>query len=156
MKINIISLGKIKEKYFKDCMDEYTKRLTSYCSLVKTELEDEKLLVSQKEEFFKMKEGEKILKVLNTKSYKIALSERGKNLTSEEFADFIKNITNNGYSEISFIIGGALGLSEEVLNKSDYKLSLSKMTFTHQMVYSFLLEQIYRAFKIMNNEPYHK
>lgn len=156
MKITIISLGKIKEKYFKDAIDEYLKRITPYSTLQRKELEDEKIVSIQKKDLIKTKEGEKILKNLNPNSYKIALTEDGKNFSSEEFAFFMQELINSGTSEVSFVIGGALGLANEVVNSCEQKLSLSKMTFTHQMVYMFLLEQIYRAFKIMNNEPYHK
>lgn len=156
MKITIISLGKIKEKYFKDAIDEYLKRITPYSTLQRKELDDEKIVSIQKKDLIKSKEGEKILKNINPNSYKIALTEDGKNLSSEEFSVFMQDLINSGKSEVSFIIGGALGLAPEVLVSCDQKLSLSKMTFTHQMVYMFLLEQIYRSFKIMNNEPYHK
>ncbi len=156
MKITIISLGKIKEEYFKDSVDEYCKRLKNYCTLNKVELPDEKIIESKSDDWIKNKESEKILKVVSEKSYKIAMSERGKNLTSEDFSKFLSDIKNTGVSEISFIIGGALGLGDEILEQSDYKLSLSKMTLPHQMAYLFLVEQIYRAFKIMSNEPYHK
>lgn len=156
MKISIISVGKIKEDYFKDSVDEYCKRLRNYCNLNRVELNDEKIIDSKPDNIIKNKEGEKILKSVQENSYKIAMTETGKNFSSEEFAKFIENIKNSGVSEISFIIGGALGLSDEILSNADFKLSLSKMTLPHQMAYLFLTEQIYRSFKIMQNEPYHK
>ena len=156
MKISIISLGKIKENYFKESVDEYCKRLRNYCTLNRLELPDEKIIESKSDEWIKNKESEKIIKVLSEKSYKIAMTERGKSITSEEFSHFLSTLKNTGTPEISFIIGGALGLGDEILNQCDYQLSLSKMTLPHQMAYLFLTEQIYRAFKIMSNEPYHK
>lgn len=156
MKITIISVGKIKEAYFKDSIEEYCKRLRNYCVLNRVEIADEKIIESKPDYLIKDKEGEKIVKSLQDKSYKIAMTETGKNFNSEEFASFIENIKNSGVSEISFVIGGALGLSDDILKNSDFKLSLSKMTLPHQMAYLFLTEQIYRAFKIIQNEPYHK
>ncbi len=157
MKINIVSMGKIKEDSFNNLIKEYIKRISPYSTIIRKELEDEKIISSQKIDLIKEKEGDKIIKALSPNSYKIALTEQGKNLSSEELAIFVKeSLINSGKTEISFIIGGALGLSEKVLDSADYKLSLSKMTFTHQMVYVFLLEQIYRSFKIINGEPYHK
>ena len=156
MKITIISVGKIKENYFKDSVDEYCKRLNNYCTLNRVEIADEKIIESKSDSSIKNKESEKILKSLSEKSYKIAMTETGKTFSSEDFSDFVSGIKNTGVSEISFIIGGALGLGDEILKQSDFKLSLSKMTLPHQMAYLFLTEQIYRAFKIMSNEPYHK
>lgn len=156
MKITIISVGKIKEDYFKDSVEEYCKRLRNYCTLNRIEISDEKIIESKPDSLIKNKEGEKITKSLQENSYKIAMTETGKNFTSEEFSSFIENIKNSGVPEISFIIGGALGLSDDILKNSDSKVSLSKMTLPHQMAYLFLTEQIYRAFKIMQNEPYHK
>lgn len=156
MKITIISVGKIREDYFKDSVEEYCKRLKNYCTLNRVELTDEKIIESKPDVIIKNKEAEKILKAASENSYKIAMTETGKNFTSEEFSSFIENIKNSGVSEITFIIGGALGLGDEVLKQSDFKVSLSKMTLPHQMAYLFLTEQIYRAFKIMQNEPYHK
>lgn len=156
MKVTIVSVGKIKEDYFKDSIEEYCKRLKSYCNLNRIEINDEKIIESKPDYLIKNKEGEKIYKSLNEKSYKIAMTETGKNFSSEELANFIENIKNSGNPEISFIIGGALGLSDDILKNSDFKLSLSKMTLPHQMAYLFLTEQIYRSFKIIQNEPYHK
>lgn len=156
MKITIISVGKLKEPHFKDGINEYSKRLKNYVTLNRIEIPDEKIIESKPENDIKDKEGEKILKALNQDSYKIALTENGSSLSSEKFAGYINNLKDKGIGEISFIIGGALGLSESVIKIADYKLSLSEMTLPHQMAHLFLTEQIYRAFKIMNNEPYHK
>lgn len=156
MKITIISVGKVKEIYFKASIDEYSKRIKNFVTLNKIEIQDEKIIDSMPENSIKIKEGEKILKSINPDSYKIAMTETGKHLTSEEFADFIKKLQDNGYQEISFIIGGALGLSDAVMKTSDFNLALSKMTLVHQMAQLFLTEQVYRSFKIINNEPYHK
>ena len=117
---------------------------------------DKKIIDSKLEEKIKEKEGEKILKAISPNSFKIALSEYGKEFTSIDFSKFITELQNKGINEVSFIIGSAIGLSETVVKNSDFKLALAKMTLPHQMAQLFLLEQIYRAFKIMNNEPYHK
>ena len=156
MKVTLITVGKVKESYFKDSIDEYVKRLRLYCNFEKIELPDEKIIESKPDSFIKDKEAEKILKVLNMESYKIALSERGKQFTSKAFSEIISKQKNQGLGNITFIIGGALGLSNDVVAKADFHLSLSDMTLPHQIAQLFLVEQVYRAFKIMNNEPYHK
>lgn len=156
MKIKLISVGKIKESYFKDSIDEYSKRIKKFSTFEKLELPDEKITDSIPDEQIKQKEADKILKALSDNSFKFILSERGKSITSEKFSDLLKDVFNTGTNEINFVIGGALGLDESVVKKADYHLSLSAMTLPHQMAQMFLLEQIYRAFKIMNNEPYHK
>jgi 23S rRNA (pseudouridine1915-N3)-methyltransferase len=159
MNINIITVGKVKEKYLRDGIEEYKKRLTRYCNMEIIEVPDEKTPdnASQKEEEqIKAKEGIAILKHVKENSFVIALAINGKNLSSEEFADQISNLGINGNSNVTFIIGGSLGLSQEVLNRSNYKLSFSKMTFPHQLMRMILVEQIYRGFRIMNGEPYHK
>ena len=159
MRINIVCVGKIKEKYLKLGIDEFKKRLSKYCKLEIIELEDEKAPenLSDKEMLIiKEKEGKKILSKIKDNSYVIALAIDGKNLSSEELAQTINKLGVRGVSNITFVIGGSLGLSDEVLSRADYKLSFSKMTFPHQLMRLILLEQVYRAFRINNNEPYHK
>ncbi|WP_373600133.1 23S rRNA (pseudouridine(1915)-N(3))-methyltransferase RlmH [Paraclostridium bifermentans] len=159
MNITVISVGKLKEKYLKLGIEEFSKRLSKYCKLDMIELDDEKCpenLSDKDMEIVKTKEGNKILSKIKNNSYVIALAIDGKNLSSEELADTISNLAVRGNSHITFIIGGSLGLSNEVLKRADYKLSFSKMTFPHQMMKLILLEQVYRAFRINNNEPYHK
>ena len=157
--INIICIGKIKETYLKNAIDEYCKRLSKFTILNIIELLDEKIPTnpSEKEiQNIKIKEGNKILSQIPKDSYIIALDLKGKQYTSEEFAQKISDISLNYNSNISFIIGGSLGLSQEILNISNELISFSKMTFPHQLFRVFLLEQIYRGFKIINNENYHK
>ena len=159
MNINIVCVGKIKEKYLKLGIDEFKKRLSKYCKLDVIELDDEKPPenLSDKEMLMiKDKEGKKILSKVKANSYVIALAIDGKNLSSEELADTMSKLAVRGSSHITFIIGGSLGLSDEVLSRADYKLSFSKMTFPHQLMRLILLEQVYRAYRINNGEPYHK
>ena len=159
MRINIVCVGKIKEKYLKLGIDEFKKRLSKYCKLEIIELEDEKAPenLSDKEMLIiKEKEGKKILSKIKDNSYLIALAIDGKNLSSEELAETINKLGVRGISNITFVIGGSLGLSDEVLSRADYKLSFSKMTFPHQLMRLILLEQVYRAYRINNGEPYHK
>lgn len=159
MRINIVCVGKIKEKYLKLGIDEFKKRLSKYCKLEIIELEDEKAPenLSDKEMLMiKEKEGKKILSKIKDNSYVIALAIDGKNLSSEELAETINKLGIRGVSNITFVIGGSLGLSDEVLSRADYKLSFSKMTFPHQLMRLILLEQVYRAYRINNGEPYHK
>lgn len=159
MNISVISVGKLKEKYLKLGIEEFSKRLSKYCKLDLIELEDEKCPenLSEKDmEIVKNKEGQRILSKIKNNSYVIALAIDGKKLSSEELADTISKLAVRGNSHITFIIGGSLGLSDEVLKRADYKLSFSKMTFPHQLMKLILLEQVYRAFRINNNEPYHK
>lgn len=150
--IKIICLGKIKESYISDAIKEYQKRISRYHQLEIIELDDvgldDKSVVLKKEQ-------EKILKVLNPKEYIITLEIEGKEISSVEFAEKL-NSTFNQNSNITFIIGGSFGLSDEIKKLSNFKLSFSKMTFPHQLFRVILLEQIYRAFKIINNEEYHK
>ena len=157
--INLIYVGNIRENYLLAAVAEYEKRLSAYCRLVCTEIKEEKLpddpSQAQTEAAMK-KEGERILAVLPRKSMKIALCVEGKQLSSEEFSSLIKNAENSGFSQISFIIGGAFGLSEEVKKVCDFRLSLSKMTFTHRIARILLLEQIYRAENIAAGGKYHK
>ena len=159
MRINIVCVGKIKEKYLKLGIDEFKKRLSKYCKLEIIELEDEKAPenLSDKEMLIiKEKEGKKILSKIKDNSYVIALAIDGKNLSSEELAQTINKLGVRGVSNITFVIGGSLGLSDEVLSRADYKLSFSKMTFPHQLMRLILLEQVYRAYRRNNGEPYHK
>lgn len=156
--INIICVGKIKEKYLKDAIDEYSKRLSKYCKLNIIELQDEQIpnnLNDKLAENIKKTEGLKIISQIKN-SYAISLDLKGKQYSSEEFSDKLENIFLNKNSTISFIIGGSLGLSNDVISNSNELICFSKMTFPHQLIRVFLLEQIYRAFKIQNNETYHK
>lgn len=158
LKIDIICVGKIKEKYFRDAIVEYSKRLSRYVNLNIIEVADEKApetLSLSEQEIIKNKEGERIIKSIKN-PYVVALDLKGKKLSSEGLSDFIQKNMVSGVCGISFIIGGSLGLSEDVLKKADYKLCFSDMTFPHQLMRVILLEQIYRAERIMNNEPYHK
>lgn len=159
IKISIISVGKIKEKYLKSGIDEFSKRLSKYCKLDIVELSDEKAPenLSHKEmEMVKNKEGNAILSKLKQNQYVIALAIDGEKMSSEKFAKKIESLSVGGNSHLCFIIGGSLGLSDEVLSRADMKMSFSDMTFPHQMMRLILLEQIYRCFRINNHEPYHK
>lgn len=156
--INIICVGKLKEKYLKDAIDEYSKRLSKYCSLNIIELLDEKIPNTNSEKLFqeiKNKECEKISSHIKKDSYVIALDLTGKQYSSEEFSKKLDNISLN-YSNITIIIGGSLGMTEQFLSTVNEKICFSKMTFPHQLIRVFLLEQLFRAFKISNNETYHR
>ena len=159
MKITIITVGKIKEKYLKDAIAEYSKRLSKYCKLDIVEVADEKTPDNASEVVenqIRSKEAERILKHVKEDAFVITLEINGKQLTSEELAKKIDTLGIQGHSHIIFIIGGSIGLGQEVLSKSNYALSFSKMTFPHQLMRVILLEQIYRSYRIMNGEPYHK
>ena len=159
MNITIICVGKIKEKYLKSAIDEYTKRLSRYCKLNIVELSDEKTPdnASEKEEILiKEKEGEAILKSIKDNMFVIALELKGNMLSSEELSNYIRDLGIRGESNIAFVIGGSLGLSKAVLERANYKLCFSKMTFPHQLFRVMLLEQVYRGFRIISGEPYHK
>ncbi|MGG7165625.1 23S rRNA (pseudouridine(1915)-N(3))-methyltransferase RlmH [Clostridium ihumii] len=159
MNITVVSVGKLKEKYLKLAIDEYSKRLSRYCKLDIVELPDEKTPdnASEKEELaIKDKEGQNILKHIKENSFVIALDLKGEMITSEGLAKYIKDLGVRGNSNIVFVIGGSLGLSSDVIKRANYKLCFSKMTFPHQLFRVMLLEQIYRAYRINNNEPYHK
>ena len=156
--INIITVGSLKSSFLEPGIEEFKKRLSRYCSLNIIELKDEVVPKnpSKKDiEALQALEGERIVKNIPERSYVFALDVKGKPMTSTGFAKSLNNLQVRGYSSFTFIIGGATGLSEFVLQQSDYRFSLSHMTFTHQMIRLLLLEQIYRAFKINNNEPYH-
>ena len=159
MKITVVCVGKIKEKYLTMAIDEYAKRLSRYCKLEIVELADEKTPdnASEAEELqIKKREGERILKNIKDSAYVIALAIEGKMLSSEELADKMQELGVKGESHLVFVIGGSLGLDQEVLARADYKLSFSKMTFPHQVMRMILLEQIYRGYRINCGEPYHK
>ncbi len=159
MKITVITVGKIKEKYLRDAIAEYAKRLSRYCKLEIVEVADEKTpdqAGGTVEEQIRDKEGERILKYIRDDMYVITLEIGGKMLSSEELADKINMLGIRGQSSVAFVIGGSIGLGREVLKRSDYALSFSKMTFPHQLMRVILLEQVYRSYRIINGEPYHK
>ena len=159
MKITIITVGKIKEKFYRDAISEYEKRLSKYCKLSILEVNDEKTPDQASEtvnQQILIKEGERICSLIPKDSYVIPLAIEGKKYDSIGFADMIRKNTVQGVSHITFIIGGSLGIWEEIKKNSNSMLSFSDMTFPHQLMRVILLEQIYRAFRIMNNEPYHK
>ncbi len=159
MKITIISVGKIKEKFFDDAIKEYSKRLSKYCKLNIVEVKDEKTKENAsptEEDIVKETEGKRILDKISDSSKVIALAIEGKELDSVELAKQIEEFRISGTSDITFVIGGSLGLHKTVIDRADMKLSFSKMTFPHQLMRVILLEQIYRSFRIINNEPYHK
>lgn len=159
MKITIISVGKLKEKYLKVGIAEYSKRLKSYTKIKIVEIKDEpapKDLSKKEIEQVKKIEGRKIIEKIPERSEVIALDLKGKEFTSENFAKYINDTTIYGKSHLVYIIGGSNGLSSEVLKKSQLKISFGKLTYPHQLMRLILLEQIYRSFKILNNEPYHK
>lgn len=159
MKITILCVGKIKERYWKDAIAEYTKRLSRYVKLDIMEVSDEKTpegASAAVEEQIREKEGERLLRVLREDSYVITLEILGRKVSSEQFSEKLEQLGISGESHVTFLIGGSLGLAESVRKKADYRLSFSDMTFPHQMMRVILLEQIYRGFRIMNHEPYHK
>lgn len=159
MKITLITVGKIKERFYEDAIAEYSKRLGRYCRLEIIQVTDEKTPdgASQTvEQQIKDKEGERILAQIKDGAYVIALAIEGRMLDSEELAEKIEKLGVSGVSQIVLIIGGSLGLSDKVLQRADFKLSFSKMTFPHQLMRVILLEQIYRSYRIISHEPYHK
>lgn len=159
MNISIVTVGKLKEKYLKQGIEEYLKRLGSYAKVEVHEVSDEKAPEELSETEMvqvKQKEGERILAKISQDTYVIALAINGKLKSSEELADSLDKLATYGKSKIAFVIGGSLGLSDEVLKRSDEQLSFSKMTFPHQLMRLILVEQIYRAFRINRGEPYHK
>lgn len=159
MEINIISVGKIKEDYFKKAIDEYEKRLKAYCRVNFIELKDEsegKNLSDKNIDIILDKEGKRILEKIKERSFIIVLDIKGRSIDSVEFSKKINGIMLDGISSIDFIIGGSLGISQEVKDKANYSLSFSKFTFPHKLMKVILMEQIYRAFTIINNKTYHK
>lgn len=156
MKIKIIALGKIKEKFLKEGIDEFLKRLTPYVSIEISEISPIEIKDENLTQKILKQEGEKILSLIKPTDYVVTLEIKGRQFSSEEFADKISDIINSGVSELIFIIGSSCGLSNIVSERANLKLSLSSMTFLHQFSRLILVEQIYRAFKILNNETYHK
>ena len=159
MKIQMICVGKIKETYLRELIDHYTKIIRKKYNFEIIELPDEKTPdnASEKEELqIKEKEGKLILSKIKDNMHVIAMDLKGNEITSEKFSKYIENCGVMGNSNITFVIGGSLGLSQEVIKRADYKLCFSKMTFPHQLMRVILLEQIYRSFRIRNHEPYHK
>lgn len=159
MRIRIVCIGKLKERYWVDAVSEYSKRLSKYCDLEILQLKEARLAdkaSAADEQNVIFEEGQSILKNIKEGSYVITLEIKGKELSSEELADKIDRLAIERKSDITFVIGGSLGLSREVSDRADFKLSFSRMTFPHQMMRTVLLEQIYRAFKIIRNETYHK
>lgn len=157
--IDIICVGKIKEQYLKDAIAEYSKRLSKYCSLTITEISDEQVpnnLNDKLAQNIKQTESNHILSHIKRDSYIICLDLKGKQFSSEEFSQKIESIALNDSSSITFIIGGTLGISDDLLKRSNELICFSKMTFPHQLIRVFLLEQLFRAFKISNNETYHR
>lgn len=157
--INVVCAGKIKENYLKDAITEYSKRLSKYCNLNIIEVPDEKLpekLSENLEISIKEKEGKAMISKISKDTYLICLDLKGKEFSSEDFSKKIEDISVNYNSSITFVIGGSLGISKELLDMSKEKICFSKMTFPHQLIRLFLLEQIFRAFKISNNETYHR
>ncbi len=157
--ITIACAGKIKEKYLRDGIAEYEKRLKRYCRLHWAEINDEPTIENASEtqiRNIKEKEGSRFLKVIPDNAFVIALDLNGKTTDSPGLAEKIKTIQVNGFSHIVFVIGGSLGLSDSILKRSDFRLSFSELTFPHQLMRLILLEQIYRSFRIISNEPYHK
>ena len=156
--INVVCIVKIKEKFFKDAIDEYSKRLSKYCKLNILELPDEKIpdkLNQNLENDIKSKECTNMINHIKKDSYIICLDLTGKELSSEQFSKNIEDISMQS-SQITFIIGGSLGLNQQILSLANQKICFSKMTFPHQLIRVFLLEQIFRAFKISNGETYHR
>ena len=159
MKITVLCVGKVKEKFYRDAIDEFSKRLSRYCKLEIVEVSDEKTEEQASEteiRLVKEKEGERLLKNIKDDAYVITLCIDGKQLDSEELSEKMEKLGIQGTSHIYFVIGGSLGLADAVIKRADYKLSFSKMTFPHQLMRVILLEQIYRGYRIMNHEPYHK
>ncbi len=159
MKITLLTVGKIKEKFFVDAIREYSKRLSKYCRLEIIEVSDEKTPDNasiEMERKIKEKEGERLLKYIKDGMYVIALAIDGKQRDSIKFAEYIERLGVEGRSHIAFVIGGSLGIADSVMKRADDRISFSAMTFPHQLMRVILLEQIYRGYRIINNEPYHK
>ena len=156
MKIKIIALGKIKEKYLKSGIDEFLKRLTPYCSVEVIEISPFEIKDENLKDKILTQEGEKILSFIKPTDFLITMEIKGKEFSSEEFASKIEELTNNGTQEIVFVIGSSCGIGKNVSDRANLKMSMSKMTFLHEFARLILIEQIYRAFKIIKNETYHK
>lgn len=156
MQIKIIATGKLKEKSYREIAEEFSKRIRPFCSLKIIEIQAENLKTSPTEKTAREREAQRILPHITENSFVITMEIEGENLSSENFAKKITEISNSGINEVIFIIGGATGLDDALKNRTNFSLSFSKMTFTHQFARLMLLEQLYRAFKIMSGEPYHK
>ena len=159
MKITILAVGKLKEQFFSDAVKEYTKRLSRYCKLEMIEVMDERTAENasgHEEDLIRQKEGERLKKYIKEGAYVISLAIEGRQYSSEKFAEKIHDLGLHGESHIIFVIGGSIGLAPEILKSSDELLSFSKMTFPHQLMRVVLLEQVYRAYRIIHGEPYHK
>lgn len=159
MTIRVISAGKIKEKYLEDGIGEYAKRISKYCRLEFVSVPDEKTpdgASRAAEDQIRRLEGERLLERISDRDYVIALAIDGREMDSPGMADFLSQLMTHGKSTIDFVIGGSLGLHECVLSRADYRMSFSRLTFPHQLMRLILAEQIYRCFRIMNHEPYHK
>lgn len=156
MQIKIVVVGKLKEKSYQEISDEFTKRIRPYCSLKIIEIQAENLKTVSSDKIAREREAQRILPQISDDAFVITMEIEGKQLSSGELAQKVREISNSGVSEMVFIIGGATGLDESIKARSDFALSFSKMTFTHQFARPMLQEQLYRAFKIINNEPYHK
>ena len=156
IKIKIVCVGKIKDAYLNQGISEFVKRLNGYCNLEIVEVKDEKIVANTSEEKILEIEGNRILEKVNDKDYMILLDLRGKQFSSEEFAEKLDSLISSGVGNYAFVIGGSLGQSENVRKRANLLISFSRLTFTHQMIRLLLLEQIYRGFKINNNETYHK
>lgn len=159
MKITVLAVGKIKEKYFTGALAEYQKRLSRYCKLEIIEVADEKTpdrASEREEQIIRAKEGERLRKYIKDGAYVIALAIEGKQASSEQFAEKIHELGLTGESHVIFLIGGSIGLDSSLLKRADERLSFSKMTFPHQLMRVILLEQIYRGYRIIHREPYHK
>lgn len=156
MNIQIIAVGKIREKYIKDGVDEFVKRIKPYSSIKVHEVSAETLKYEECDTKAKEAEANKILNIINENSYVVAMEINGKQLSSENLASKINELSCTGYNQVTFVIGGAVGLDKKIADRANFLMSISKMTFPHQLARLILLEQIYRAFKIIKNEPYHK
>jgi 23S rRNA (pseudouridine1915-N3)-methyltransferase len=157
--IHVLTVGKLKETFLKQGVAEYENRLNTYTNLKIVEVLEEpapETLSDKEAELVKQREGKRLLSHLKAHHYVIALAIEGKSLSSEQFAAHLDRLATYGNSHIAFVIGGSLGLSDDVLRRADFRLSFSPMTFPHQLMRLILLEQIYRGFKIMRGEPYHK
>ncbi|MEI8378036.1 MAG: 23S rRNA (pseudouridine(1915)-N(3))-methyltransferase RlmH [bacterium] len=156
MQIKIIVVGKLKEKSYQEISDEFSKRIRPYCSEKIIEIQAENLKNVSTDKIARAREAQKILPNLSEDAFVVILDIKGQQLSSESLAKKVQEISNSGVNELIFVIGGATGLDETVKARADLSLSFSKMTFTHQFARLMLQEQLYRAFKIINNEPYHK
>lgn len=156
MQVKIIVTGKLKEKSYREISDEFSKRIRPYCSAKIIEVPAENLKTSSTDKSAREKEAQKILAQISDETFLVALEIEGKAISSEELAQKVKEITRSGINEMAFVIGGATGLDQSVKKRANFSLSFSTMTFTHQFARLMLQEQLYRAFKIINNEPYHK